>query len=232
MQHKTQPSLHCAGSWFSNNNDEETLKLKAKIEALEKSLSIAKGETTNERIYRVVLTGGPCGGKSTAMNAMREKLENAGYRVYRVPEAATLLFGGGAQFGDFAHAGEMGMFSFQMQITKLQVALENAMFNLAKAHADQPSVILCDRGLLDGKAYVPSDVWPMILEELSMTVNEARDKRYDAVVHLVTAAKGAEKYYTLANNEARTETAEEARALDERTAACWYPQTYACVIHS
>jgi hypothetical protein len=34
------------------------------------------------------------------------------------------------------------------------------------------------------------------------------------VIHLVTAAIGAEKYYTTENNAARTETKEEARALD------------------
>lgn len=37
-----------------------------------------------------------------------------------------------------------------------------------------------------------------------------RDQRYDAVVHLVTAADGAENFYTLANNEVRTESIEQA----------------------
>ena len=45
--------------------------------------------------------------------------------------------------------------------------------------------------------------------------------QYDAVFHLVTAAKGAEKYYTLANNQARTETVEEAAALDDKLIAAW-----------
>jgi hypothetical protein len=37
-----------------------------------------------------------------------------------------------------------------------------------------------------------------------------RDKRYDAVFHLVTAADGATMYYTTANNTARGETIDEA----------------------
>jgi CYTH domain-containing protein len=41
------------------------------------------------------------------------------------------------------------------------------------------------------------------------------------VFHLVTAAKGAEKYYTLSNNQARTETVEEAAALDDKLIAAW-----------
>jgi hypothetical protein len=35
------------------------------------------------------------------------------------------------------------------------------------------------------------------------------DRRYDGVFHLVTAAIGAEKFYTLANNTARSETPEQ-----------------------
>jgi hypothetical protein len=61
--------------------------------------------------------------------------------------------------------------------------------------------------------------------------------RYDLILHLVTAADGAEDlppkgwilplshtwqdFYTTANNAARTETAEEARALDGMVEAAW-----------
>ena len=44
---------------------------------------------------------------------------------------------------------------------------------------------------------------------------------YDAVFHLVTAAKGAQEFYTLANNQARTETAEQAAAMDDKLIAAW-----------
>jgi len=49
---------------------------------------------------------------------------------------------------------------------------------------------------------------------------ELRDN-YDAVFHLVTAAKGAEEFYTTANNTARTETVEEAAALDDKLISAW-----------
>ena len=49
---------------------------------------------------------------------------------------------------------------------------------------------------------------------------ELRDN-YDAVFHLVTAAKGAEEFYTTVNNSARTETAEEAAALDDKLISVW-----------
>ena len=49
---------------------------------------------------------------------------------------------------------------------------------------------------------------------------ELRDS-YDAVFHLVTAAKGAEQFYTTANNAARTETVEQAAELDDKLIAAW-----------
>lgn len=56
--------------------------------------------------------------------------------------------------------------------------------------------------------------------ELKLNEIELRDT-YDAVFHLVTAAKGAKEFYTLANNSARTETAEEAAAMDEKLISAW-----------
>lgn len=41
------------------------------------------------------------------------------------------------------------------------------------------------------------------------------------MLHLVTAADGAELHYTNANNETRTETADEARTQDSKTKAVW-----------
>lgn len=39
--------------------------------------------------------------------------------------------------------------------------------------------------------------------------------------HLVTAARGAEKFYTLENNAARSEPIEVARVLDDRVLRAW-----------
>ena len=45
--------------------------------------------------------------------------------------------------------------------------------------------------------------------------------QYDAVLHLRTAALGAEEFYTLANNSARSESIDEARVIDQRTLDAW-----------
>lgn len=76
--------------------------------------------------------------------------------------------------------------------------LEDLFYEIA-SEQEKPAVIICDRGLLDNRAYCDPKVWNALLEELGMNMVQLRDKRYDAVVHLVTAADGAEKFYNLAN---------------------------------
>ncbi len=47
--------------------------------------------------------------------------------------------------------------------------------------------------------------------------------RYDAIIHMVTAADGAEHHYNLSSNEegVRTETPEQAKELDKKTSGAW-----------
>jgi CYTH domain-containing protein len=80
--------------------------------------------------------------------------------------------------------------------------------------------ILYDRGIMDNKCYMPLCDFYSLLEK--HRTNEMQVKsRYDAVFHLVTAADGAEEYYTTGNNTARKESVEEARILDKKCIAAW-----------
>ncbi|KAJ3129652.1 hypothetical protein HK098_000803 [Nowakowskiella sp. JEL0407] len=74
---------------------------------------------------------------------------------------------------------------------------------------------------MDPSAYTDSATWHKILSELNLDEVDIRDNRYDCVVHLVTAAKGAEQFYTLENNSARTEGLELARTLDDAVMKAW-----------
>lgn len=73
-------------------------------------------------------------------------------------------------------------------------------------------VVLCDRGLMDGSAYVTSEEWNALLNDLGdLTTVQIRDNRYDAILHLATAADGAPEFYTtMVDGQARYETAEQA----------------------
>lgn len=68
---------------------------------------------------------------------------------------------------------------------------------------------------------MPRDDFYKILWEHSLNPDEVLRNRYDGVIHLVTAADGAPEFYTLSNNSARTETAEEAKVKDYNTQHAW-----------
>lgn len=165
-------------------------------------------------IHRFVITGGPCSGKTTGLATIQQRLTNMGYQVLVCPETATMAIQAGVTPTD------IGNIIFQGMIIEVQMQHERAFVNIAKLMAENgPVVILHDRGLMDGKAYVEDIVWEAIVEQ-NYNESQLRDQ-YDAVIHLVTAANGAEDFYTLENNAARKETPEQARALDEETQRAW-----------
>ena len=57
-------------------------------------------EQNKRKIWKLVLTGGPCGGKTTGQARLSTFFENLGWKVFRVPETATVLLGGGVNFAE------------------------------------------------------------------------------------------------------------------------------------
>ncbi|CAH1405721.1 unnamed protein product [Nezara viridula] len=57
-------------------------------------------DSKEKRVYKIVLTGGPCGGKTTGQARLSTFFENLGWKVFRVPETATVLLSGGIKFSD------------------------------------------------------------------------------------------------------------------------------------
>lgn len=181
------------------------------------------GGTGFTRVVRVVLTGGPCGGKSSSLANIIRVATDHGYDVYACPESATIMFNGGMTFPS-ARADQI---NFQAQLFRIQLAAERAFTSIAE-RTGRPTILLMDRGLMDGKGYVESaEMWSAILEKNSVDEDYILG-RYDAVVHLVTAADGAERFYQqgrvkddLGNEVIRHESSEEAVSLDRRMRDVW-----------
>ena len=167
------------------------------------------------QIVKIVITGGPCGGKSTAMSRIMKELGKLGYTVLFVPETASELISGGVAPWTCGCNSD-----FQKSLFTLQLTKEKVFENAAKTMNNDKYLIVCDRGALDNKAYMSQQEFADVLSAIGMNEVQLRDN-YDAVFHLVTAADGAEKFYTLDNNQARTETPEQARELDEKIIAAW-----------
>lgn len=74
---------------------------------------------------------------------------------------------------------------------------------------------------MDCRSYMPEDEWEQLTKEIGSSTMELRDERYDCVVHLVTAANGADGFYTTEGHAARSEPPEYARVLDEKIKNNW-----------
>ncbi|KAH7479653.1 hypothetical protein PRIC1_008807 [Phytophthora ramorum] len=185
---------------------------------------LQSGQKDIAPIYKFVLTGGPCAGKTTSLDRLSTFFRDRGFRVYVVPEASTLLQTGGAFFLDLK---EKDILNFQWQILNLQISLEDSFYSLAQ-DSGKPCVILCDRGVMDGSAYMTPEQWEELKLEHDLDTVTLRDTRYIAIFHLVTAAHGAEKFYSLENNGIRIESIDQARAIDKRTCLAWigHPKLY------
>lgn len=178
-----------------------------------------------KQIIKIVVTGGPCAGKTTGMHRIRETFTQQGYGVILVGETATELISGGVAPWTLESCYDYQLCQMQLQIEKEKVILQAAEKLL---HFDKVLIVF-DRGLLDNKAYMPEEEFQTALSALRLCADTVTTG-YDAVFHLVTAGNGAEESYTLCNNQARTETVEEAIALDEKLMAAWEKHPYLRVI--
>lgn len=160
----------------------------------------------------IAITGGACAGKTTFMDIIRDKADIAGYRIMIIPEAATMLSQGGISYLD-------GEEEFQRAVMSAQIFLEEVYTAHASAVGGKIAII-CDRGILDGAAYVSKEVLSRLLEEHGISRDDALS-RYDAVIYLESAAVSDPDSYSCDSNDARREGLEEAAALETRTKMCW-----------
>ena len=175
-------------------------------------------------MLKVVLTGGPCAGKSEALSKLTQILEERSYKIVTVYEAASALILNGIKPSE-----EIPMEEFQNFVLDMQLSNEELFNKVANYHNDDKVIVFYDRGVMDSCAYVDKDyVFKNMLENRGLTFADIYS-RYDAVLHLVTAADGAEKFYQwndptkedVGNNAARSESPEEARIKDKKTLDAW-----------
>ncbi|HEU4993632.1 MAG TPA: ATP-binding protein [Gemmatimonadaceae bacterium] len=151
---------------------------------------------------KIVLTGGPGAGKTAVLEMIRPSLCE---HVVIVPESAGIIFKGGFPRGDTAGVRR----ATQRAIYHVQCELEEAMT------AQGAEVMLCDRGAVDGFAYWPGpdDFWQTVGTTLEDVL-----RRYDAVIHL--RVPDVEHGYGY-ENPLRTESAAEAKLIDDRILEAW-----------
>jgi len=200
----------------------ETLMSEAEANMVE-----SEGQGTKAPLFKFILTGGPCGGKTTAIARLSSFLRERGFEVIACAEVYTILASNGMSLDFYSTEGMDTV--IQNSVLDVQLSLEDSIEKVLKARG-KPAVLLCDRGPMDGKAYLSDEKWNNMLEKRGVTEADLRDTRYNACFHLVTAADGAEAFYTLDNNQARSETPEQAIDMDRRTRKSWLGHAHMYVL--
>ena len=164
-----------------------------------------------KKILRIVLTGGPAAGKTTLISRiLKEFKQEDGWKVITIPETATDLISG---FGLGPFPGCMSMEEFQYFVISDQLHKEQLALKGAETVPEEKVLIIYDRAIFDDRAYITQEQFEKTLSFFGKTPEEIMSG-YDAVLHLVTCAKGAEFAYNF-GNAARYENLDAAREKDD-----------------
>ena len=169
------------------------------------------------KVSTVMLTGGPCGGKSTSMKILTKKFAEIGYKVFSVPEIATVTVDSGCLFYTFNSHTERC--EFTKAINEAQIDSEKYYKKLAEIQCQSKKenvIIICDRGILDNWPYTKMEIKNEIEFSTGWDDHKLMHNRYDAIFNMVTVADKSDEMYSNANNIARTEDADESIALDKK----------------
>ena len=74
-----------------------------------------------------------------------------GWKVYRVPETASILLGSGVIFDKLTQEEAN---DFQKSLLHVMMQIESTFFSLAESHAERgvKTIVICDRGTMDPSA--------------------------------------------------------------------------------
>lgn len=165
-------------------------------------------------IKKIVLTGGPSSGKTKVLEKIQEVYKERGVKVIVVDETATYLINNDIKcFGD----NKMDLLDFQEIVMRMQLAKEEVFTVVAEKEKNKDVIIVYDRGTIDNNAYINNEEFLEVLRRVGSISYGDLINSYDLVIFL----KGAESFYTLENNRARSETASESMALGNKTLNVW-----------
>jgi thymidylate kinase len=163
---------------------------------------------------KIVLTGGPCSGKTTVLEAISQRFIG---KVSVAPEAATHILKSGYPVpGRDVEWSEEWQAAFQAKVLEMQVEIEFAYELMADGKF---KLLICDRGTLDGAAYTPGGLTEFCRR---FNLNRRRElAKYTLVIHLQSLAAAEPERYGKLNNDLRFESLHRACELEKATDAAW-----------
>ena len=120
------------------------------------------------KISKIVLTGGPCSGKSTALNWINNYFTKRGYIVLTVSDTANELITSGVSPQRCKTNYDYRLLQVKFQKYKEEI------FESAANTMSGKVLIVCDRGVMDNKTYIDDLKFKRILKELG--TNETKER--------------------------------------------------------
>jgi hypothetical protein len=168
-----------------------------------------------KKVFFIVLTGGPCSGKSDILKALGMHFLND---IVCMPEVSETLLSSGIVPIPNAYPGWQK--DFQDMICPMQLKGEHMWMSLARSQGK--SIVVCDRGALDGAAYWKGGQ-SKFCEDFKLGSPNDVFSRYLKVIHLrslvVTDKDAFEELRTKKSN--RFETTEKTVELENTTLMAW-----------
>lgn len=169
-----------------------------------------------QKIFKLVLTGGPSGGKSSILEAVKRELRYSNLKVIALNETSTEL----VLAGYFWKQESINLEAFHQAVFKLQYQKELIHQDLIKTLPNEKILVICDRGLMDSKVYMKDDSFNNLLKSQFLTERQIVDS-YDMVVHLETSLEVHSKEYSFPSEEAKQASIYQAKELDKKIQAAW-----------
>lgn len=172
----------------------------------------------SKRVVKICITGGPCSGRTTAVSKLKEAF-SGNFTVYTLPEVSALI----SVNNNVVLSASEGSHKVSAAVKRirLQNDVENFFDEIALNGSNGDIFKVVSGGALDHLVGLSEKEVSTLIEENGFNLNFLCRERYDLVVHLVTAAAGAEDHFITKEGAPRSQTLEEAREADLKILAQW-----------
>lgn len=181
-------------------------------------------------ILRVLLTGGPHSGKTTVARLLQRHIERLGAPVVLVPEAATQVIQAAGTTIDTLQRERLVFLQslimhvqYANEVTYESLAVTLQRLTLPSRPHFAPVVMIFDRSVLDGRAFVSEQDWDSVLKLTEVKVEDTTTFRaegmcsWDLVIHLQSTACVSDSQYEMASPSTdtfRIQTSGDAAEID------------------
>lgn len=169
-----------------------------------------------KKVFKIVVTGGPCAGKTKIIETIKNYYESSGKTVIIIPETSTQVIEMGFKWWD----NSVPINIYQNLIFKYQLQKEDIILETIEKSNIEDVILICDRGLLDGKAYMDSKDYDKMIINRNLTYEDIYG-RYDLVIYLQSVATKYPNLYSDENNKYRKSNLIQAKEFDKKVKEVW-----------